>query len=90
MASTMRPTAKSLSATIARGVGNFGFIPDVWSLGNDIIIRFGNFPFGSVSAAFSSFKNASARIWSLTDVSSQPGKSAAKTGRTREIVLMFL
>src|SRR5690242_14921092 len=33
-ASTSLPTAQSLSATIARGVGQLGLVPQVWSRGN--------------------------------------------------------
>jgi hypothetical protein len=32
MRSTMRPSARSLSATMARGRGTLGLVPLVWSL----------------------------------------------------------
>ena len=40
-ASTTRPSARSLSAIIARGVGYCGLVPSVWSQGRLMIIRSG-------------------------------------------------
>ena len=43
-ASTMRPKARSLSATVAAGVGEPGLVPLVWSLGRQMIVSCGNSP----------------------------------------------
>src|SRR3954469_18339712 len=69
--STTMPSARSLSATIARGVGDPGRVPFVWSAGRNRYTRFGNVPFFSNS--FSSSMNSFARYTSGV-VSGKPGK----------------
>ena len=42
--STIRPSARSLSASMARGVGFPGRVPTVWSLGRERTVKLGNAP----------------------------------------------
>src|SRR5262245_43725494 len=70
-ASITIPSARSLSATIARGVGESGRVPLVWSAGKNRYTRFGNSPFFSNS--FNSSMNIFARYTSGV-VSGKPGK----------------
>ena len=58
----MRPSARSLSATMARGVGEPGRVPLVWSLFSVMMFSCGISPLFSRSA--NSRRNSSARIWS--------------------------
>ncbi len=66
-ASTMRPKARSLSATVAAGVGEPSLVPLVWSLGRQMIVSCGNSPRAVNSASSSRMK--SARYWSGTAIS---------------------
>jgi hypothetical protein len=52
-ASTICPKARSLSATIAEGVGQFVFVALVWSFGNQMIVRFGRLSTASNSFSLS-------------------------------------
>ena len=61
--STMRPSAMSLSATIARGVGDPGRVPAVWSFGSRMIDSCGSAPFASNCR--NSASQASARLASV-------------------------
>ena len=62
-ASTTRPSARSLSAIIARGVGYLGLVPSPWSQGRLRIIRSGTASF-RLNSSYSRMKT-SARYWSL-------------------------
>src|SRR5687767_10842941 len=70
-ASTTMPSARSLSATMARGVGDPGRVPFVWSHGRNRYTRFGYVPFFSYS--FRSSMNSLARYTSGM-TSGKPGK----------------
>ena len=58
-ASTIWPKARSLSATIAAGVGQPALVPLVWSFGRQMMLRFGKFPV--CSNCLSSLMNCAAR-----------------------------
>ena len=62
-ASTTRPSAKSLSAIIALGVGYLGSVPSEWSHGKLMIIRLGTVSL-RLNSSYSRI-NTSARNWSL-------------------------
>ena len=63
-ASMIRPTARSLSATCARGVAMPGRVPEVWLFGNVIIMKVGRSPLAS--NCLSSLVNCWARYTSVT------------------------
>src|ERR1700722_11086935 len=61
-ASMARPRARSLSATIALGVGKFVALPAVWSFGRYRMLNAGQKPLDC--AALNSFRKPSTRTWS--------------------------
>lgn len=62
MVSTMRPTARSLSATWASGVMPPGVVPAVWSFITHSMFSAGRLPFFTYPAK--SLPNIAARYWS--------------------------
>jgi hypothetical protein len=77
--STMRPNARSLSATQAAGVGHFALVALVWSFGRQMRVSCGNLP--SSTNLASSFRKKSARYWSGTDID-QPTYSVGEYSRS--------
>ncbi len=83
-ASTMRPKARSLSATEAAGVGDPSLVPLVWSLGRQMITSCGNSPaLRELLRAPARMK--SARYWSGTAIS-QPTYAVGEKGPIVSII----
>src|SRR3954470_21427822 len=87
MPSTIRPRARSLSATIARGVGQPGLVPQVWSAGRLIVIRCGIAP--CRSNAFRSARIRSVRETSGM-VSGKYGYVGCVNGAIRGLLMTIL